>query len=91
MNFSGRGVCVAEYKRAFQQPDPRGHDRWSIQGGDYQWYLPDRLSGKQHRLTRPTADRLAAVTEQVTQLGRRFQERPLPALYATLLQWLERL
>ncbi len=86
MNFSGRGVCVAEYKRAFQQPDPRGHDRWSIQGGDYQWYLPDRLSGKQLRLTRPAADRLAAVTEQVTQLGRRFQERPLPALYATLLR-----
>lgn len=77
---------MAEYRRAFQQPDPTGPDRWSIQGGDYRWYLPDLLTGCPLILSAETQEQLQTVTQQVTDLGRRFRERPLPALYATLLR-----
>ena len=77
---------MAEYRKGFQQPDPRGHDRWSIQGGDYRWYLPDPLTGQPLHLTPATQSRLESVSEEVARLGERFRERPLPALYATLLR-----
>lgn len=77
---------MAEDKRAFQQPDPEGPDRWSIQGGDYLWYLPDLLTDRPLNLSRETRELLESVTVRVADLGRRFRERPLPALCATLLR-----
>lgn len=77
---------MAEYRRGFQQPDPTGPDKWSMRGGDFRWYFPDRLTETPVQLDETTAVLLGRVTERVAELGERFAHLPLPALYATLLR-----
>lgn len=77
---------MAEYRRSFLPPDPTGADRWAIQGGDYRWYLPDRLTQTDLRLGDATLDLLERVTQLMRRLGEDFRSAPHPALYATLLR-----
>lgn len=77
---------MAECRVAFQQPDPGGVDRRTVQGGDYRWYLPDRLADSMTVLDEQTAHLLGEVTAAAEQLGDSFATSPLPALYATLLR-----
>lgn len=77
---------MAEYRKAFQRPDPTGADKWAIRGGDYRWYMPDRLVGARLDLDGVTRDELDRVTAEVKSLNSRFEDLPLPALYATLLR-----
>ena len=77
---------MAGYLRAFLPPNPTGPDRWTIQGGDYRWYLPDRLASASADLSAETRELLDHVTDAVATMGRAFEATPLPALYATLLR-----